>query len=372
MWLDSRRLTPLECPQTLAVDIFTIAQLKNATLAGRVEARVWGQVEALTQKETREGKPFWELILADAEAKLTLRAWSDSPAFAHCAALAPRSFLEISGDFVNNGNYGPDAKRWSSRDLTSDEREILLAGNPELRARQAADYAFLTATVETIADPRLRALGRLFFAEFGPRFARAAAARGNHHARRGGLVEHVAQMLRSALAIAGAYPFLHRDLLVAGVLFHDCGKMWENSLPADGFTMPFDERGELLGHITIGIELVNALWRKLLATEEAGTWPALAPASEDVRLHLLHLLAAHHGELQFGSPVVPKTPEAWALHYVDNLDAKLEMIRQGYQTARHLADRIQERAWPLPGNLVTPLAPFFPSPAPGLEAAPED
>jgi 3'-5' exoribonuclease len=306
----------------LLVEFFTIAQLKSAALADRVEARVWGQVEGLAEKATRDGKPFWELSLADAESRLTLRAWSDSPAFAFCASLAPRTFLEVSGEFAHSGAYGLDAKRWMARELTAEECDALLAGSPELRARQAADFAFLTETVETIADPRLRALGRLFFADFGPRFARAAAARGNHHARRGGLVEHVAQMLRTALAIAGAYPFLNRDLLIAGVLFHDCGKMWENSLPADGFTMPFDERGELLGHITIGIELINALWRKLLATEEAAAWTALAPASEDVRLHLLHLLAAHHGELQFGSPVVPKTPEAWALHYVDNLDAK--------------------------------------------------
>ncbi|HYR59342.1 MAG TPA: HD domain-containing protein, partial [Chthoniobacteraceae bacterium] len=163
------------------------------------------------------------------------------------------------------------------------------------------------------------------------------------------------------------YPALNRDLLVAGVLFHDCGKLWENSLPADGFTMPFDERGELLGHITIGIELINALWRKLLATDEAAAWTTLAPASEDVRLHLLHLLAAHHGELQFGSPVVPKTPEAWVLHYVDNLDAKLEMMSAAYQSSRRLADRIQERVWPLPGNLAAPLAPFVPESPPAEE-----
>jgi 3'-5' exoribonuclease len=153
---------------------------------------------------------------------------------------------------------------------------------------------------------------------------------------------------------------LNQDLLVAGVLFHDAGKLWENSLPADGFVMPFDERGEMLGHITIGIELVNALWRKLLATEEAAAWTGLQPASEDVRLHLLHLLAAHHGELQFGSPVVPKTPEAWALHYVDNLDAKMEMMTTGYANSRQLAPRIQERAWPLPGSLVAPLPKFRP------------
>jgi 3'-5' exoribonuclease len=216
--------------------------------------------------------------------------------------------------------------------------------------------------VGAISDPRLRALAQHFLADHGARFRRAAAARGNHHARRGGLVEHTAQMMRAVLAVASVYPALNRDLLTAGVLFHDCGKLWENSLPADGFTMPFDERGELLGHITIGIELVNALWRKLLATDEAAAWSALTPASEDVRLHLLHLIAAHHGELQFGSPVPPKTPEAWALHYVDNLDAKLEMIFAGYASSRPLAPRIQERVWPLPGNLVAPLPTFTPLP----------
>ncbi len=345
------------------MDLFSITQLKQAALGSRVEARVWGQVETLVEKATKDGKPFWELGLADAETKLTLRAWSDSPAFAQCAALTPRCFLEVSGEFAHSGAYGLDAKRWTSRELTDDERDTLLAGPPERRARQAADFACLTETIDGLRDPRLRALGRLFFADFGVRFQRAAAARGNHHARRGGLVEHVAQMLRAAMALAHVYPQLNRDLLAAGVLFHDSGKLWENSLPADGFAMPFDERGELLGHITIGIELVNALWRKLLATPEAAAWSVLQPVNEDVRLHLLHLLAAHHGELQFGSPVPPKTPEAWALHYVDNLDAKLEMMSMAYQNSRHLADRIQERAWPLPGNLVQPLPPHDPTSA---------
>jgi 3'-5' exoribonuclease len=363
-----RRGAALDRATPPPVELFSIVQLKQAAEGGKIEARVWGQVDALAEKATRDGKPFWELVLVDAEAKLTLRAWSDSPAFVQCTSLSARCFLEVAGEFANNGAYGLDAKRWTSRELLPEERDTLLAGPPEIRAQQAADFVFLTETAATIADPRLLALVRLFFADFAPRYQRAAAARGNHHARRGGLVEHTAQMLRSALAIADAYPFLHRDLLIAGVIFHDCGKMWENSLPADGFTMPFDERGELLGHITIGIELLNTLWRKLLGTEEAATWTGLVPANEDVRLHLLHLIAAHHGELQFGSPVVPKTPEAWALHYVDNLDAKLEMLSAGYRNSRHLAERIQERAWPLAGNLVTPLAPFLPPL--GTEAAP--
>ena len=79
---------------------------------------------------------------------------------------------------------------------------------------------------------------------------------------------------------------------------------------------------------------------------------------EDCRLHLLHLIAAHHGEPQFGSPVYPKTPEAHALNYIDNLDARLEMIFAGYAVAKPLATRIFERVRPLPGNLVKALEKF--------------
>ena len=342
------------------METLTISQTKRAAIEGRVDAAVHGQVEALVKKETKDGKPFWEITLADAEAKMTLRAWSDAPAFAACEQIAARDFLEVTGEFAHSGAFGLDARRWICRALTDGERDALLAGPSALREKQAADFALIEESVASVGDPRLLGLARIFLTDYGARFRRSAAARANHHARRGGLVEHVAQMMRAALALAAAYPALNRDLLIAGVLFHDSGKLWENALPADGFAMPFDERGELLGHITIGIELVNALWRKLLATPEASAWADLQPAGEDVRLHLLHLLAAHHGELQFGSPVVPKTPEAWALHYVDNLDAKLEMLAGGYATSKPLAARIQERVWPLPGNLVAPLARFTP------------
>jgi 3'-5' exoribonuclease len=349
------------CQARPTVETLTIASLKRLVLEqDRIAAEVSGQVAECLRKETREGKPFYELALADAEARLTLRAWSDTPAFQACEAFTGGEFIAISGEFVPSG-FGPEAKRWTLRRLSEAERDALLGGPPTLRERQAADYAHLEHTAATLTDPRLRALAQLFLAEFGERFRRAAAARGNHHARRGGLVEHVAQMARAAEAIATAYPLLNRDLLLTGVLFHDCGKMWENQLPPDGFIMPFDERGELLGHIAIGIELVNTLWRKLLATEEAAAWKELEPASEDVRLHLLHLLAAHHGQLEFGSPVPPKTPEAWALHYIDNLDAKMEMLAQAYATAKPLAPRIRERVWPLPGNEVLPLAKFSPT-----------
>jgi 3'-5' exoribonuclease len=351
------------------LDTLTIAALKRIALAeGRAEGEVHAQIDSCNRKETRDGKPFFEVAFADSEAKFTLRAWSDAPVFPTCERMLGGEFVAVAGDFTHSGQFGLESKRWSLRPLTDEERAALLGGSPVIRERQAVDFAHIEQTVASLGDPRLRSLGQLFLADYGDRYRRAAAARGNHHARRGGLVEHVAQMMRSAAAICSAYPLLNRDLILAGVLFHDCGKMWENGMPADGFTMPFDERGELLGHITIGIELVNMIWRKLIATPEAAAWKELAPSSEDVRMHLLHLLASHHGELQFGSPVPPKTPEAWALHYVDNLDAKMEMMANAYANAKPLAPRIREKVWPLAGNEVLPLRKFESKPATETES----
>jgi len=100
---------------------------------------------------------------------------------------------------------------------------------------------------------------------------------------------------------------------------------------------------------------VNSLWRKLQTEENVRAWNNCMPSSEDVRMHLLHLIGAHHGEPQFGSPVSPKTPEAMALNYIDNLDARMEMFAAGYLVAKPIADRIFDRVRPLPGNLVKPL-----------------
>jgi 3'-5' exoribonuclease len=344
------------------VELLSISEIRRRSQSGDVAARLHVQVESSQAKTTREGKPFCELSLADACDRMLLRVWNDHPSYRACDSLRPNEFLEVAGEFHSTAQFGLEAKKWTCRPMTPEEVQALLAGPPDLRARQAADFDFIRQTVATITDPRLRELCEAFLHEYGDRFRRTAGARSYHHARRGGLVEHTAQMLRVAQAIAPLYPQLNTDLLLAGILFHDSGKLWENHLPEDGFTMGFDERGELMGHISIGIELVNSLWRKLLASAAAIGWETLAPPSEDCRLHLLHLIGAHHGEPQFGSPVAPKTPEAMAIGYIDNLDARIEMFAAGYLTAKPLAQRIYDRVRPLPGNLVKPLERFAPAP----------
>jgi 3'-5' exoribonuclease len=341
------------------MELHTLVEIRRRSVqGGAVEARVHVQVESATARVTKEQKPYCELNLADAADRMTLRVWSDNPDFVACESLKASDFVELSGEFQQHAQFGLDARKWKIRRLTEQERSELLQGPAELRAKQSADWTYIGDRIRAIDDPRLRLLCQAFLSEYGERFRRTAGARSYHHARRGGLVEHTAQMMRVALAIGPHYPELNLDLLIAGVLFHDSGKLWENHLQETGFTMGYDERGELIGHISIGLELVNSLWRKLTTEENARAWKDLVPASEDVRTHLLHLIGAHHGEPQFGSPVSPKTPEAMALNYIDNLDARMEMFTAGYLVAKPIAARIYERVRPLPGNLVKPLAKF--------------
>jgi 3'-5' exoribonuclease len=342
------------------LELLTISETRRRAQNGPVPARVHVQVNAMEGKSTRDGKPYCEMAVADACDRMTLRVWSDHPEYRACESLQASEFIEISGEFAQHQQFGLEAKQWTVRRLTTQETAELLQGPPELRARQAADWAYIIERVAAIGDPRLRLLSETFIADYGERFRRTAGARSYHHARRGGLVEHTAQMMRLGAAVAPLYPQLNLDLLVAGILFHDSGKLWENSLPENGFTMGFDERGELMGHISIGMELVNSLWRKIVASDVALGWKGMLPASEDVRLHLLHLIGSHHGEPQFGSPVSPKTPEAMALSYIDNLDARMEMFAAGYLVAKPIAERIFDRVRPLPGNLVKPLEKFSP------------
>src|SRR5205085_2977300 len=267
------------------MQLMTLSEIRRGVQSGSISARVHVQVESAAPKFTREQKPYCELSLADACDRMTLRVWSDHPAYKTCSALNSESFVELTGDFGSHSQYGLETQKWNVRPLTAQEKNELLQGPAELRAKQNADWQLILETLEKITDPRLRGLCDAFVKDLGERFRRTAAARRNHHAHRGGLVEHTAQMIRVAMSIAPLYPELNADLLLPGILLHDSGKLWENALPESGFVMDYDERGELIGHISIGLELVNSLWRKL-SIENAESWKHFSPPSGAVRLHL--------------------------------------------------------------------------------------
>jgi len=332
----------------------TISRLKSESGEQGLAAKFDAQLQANQLKQTRTGKPYLELTFVDATGQLMLKVWNNHPQYTHLEALKMGTFTRVEGEWTKN-QYGMDAKSWTLRPLNQGEKADFLAGDLETKKRQDADWAYISKMMDGLTEPRLKALAKIFIEQFEERFRRAAAARKNHHARRGGLVEHTAQMMRGATGMCTAYPDLNKDLMLVGILFHDCGKMWENCYTEDSFAQSVELRGELLGHINIGMEIVNKLWRDLMDEPENRDWIEEEVPSEHVRLHLLHLIASHHGQYEFGSPVLPKTPEAHGLHHIDNFDAKYEMLKGAYESGSLMAPGIYDRVFPLPSNAVDPL-----------------
>lgn len=335
----------------------SISQLQSCVADEAGYGSIFAQIARKSTKTTKNGRPYLEVNLADVAGNLTIKIWDNAPCYSAFLALQEEASVAVTATWQNSA-YGIEAADLDVRPLSPEEEHIMMTGGAELALRQEEDWECICDLIDSLQDPRLGQLCRAMLENFESRFRRAGAARSVHHARRGGLVEHTAGVMRAAAAMCTAYPALNRDLLLAGALFHDCGKMWENAYPEHSLAMPYAETGELLGHISLGIEVINKLWTRLLTDERKTAWEALEPPTEQVRLHLLHLVASHHGSLEFGSPVVPKTPEALALNHADNLDAKLEMMRNSYETGTTLAPHIRQGKKPLPGNPVTPLPAF--------------
>lgn len=172
------------------------------------------------------------------------------------------------------------------------------------RLRQMPGGPLRTLLLSLMEDPDIAAKYRL-----------APAAMSYHHAYLGGLLEHVLSLIGLADKTCDHYPELRRDLIVAGLVLHDIGKIDELSYKAG---IRYTTRGQLLGHITIGVEIVSEKIRSI---------PDFPATLKD---QLLHIILSHHGELQFGSPKEPVFPEALVVHYLDNLDSKLQSMRAQY------------------------------------------
>jgi 3'-5' exoribonuclease len=174
-----------------------------------------------------------------------------------------------------------------------------------------------------IEEPHLRTLMECFLADEAIMrdFAIAPAGIKAHHAYHGGLLEHVLNILETADRIEDLYPKVDFDLLRAGIFLHDLGKIREMGY---GTTFSYTDEGQLLGHLTIAIEMLDekvADVARLLGE----------PFPKELGLRLKHMILSHHGTYEFGSPRLPMTPEAIALHHLDNLDAKVHEFTRSIQ-----------------------------------------
>jgi 3'-5' exoribonuclease len=178
-----------------------------------------------------------------------------------------------------------------------------------------------------LTNAHLRALVECFLmdADFVHDFCRAPAGIKNHHAYLGGLLEHVVTLLDGAERLLPLYPHLDPDLLLMGIFLHDIGKVRELTY---GRSFGYSDQGQLIGHLVIGVEILS---------EKAARVPELTgePFPTELLLRLKHMIVAHHGTYEFGSPKLPMTPEAIALHYLDNFDAKVHSFTRDIREDRN-------------------------------------
>jgi 3'-5' exoribonuclease len=274
-------------------------------------------------RQKKSGDPYLSLTLTDRTGELDAKMWDN-------AAEALNTFER--DDFVRvKGLYQIFQNR---PQLTVHKIAHVVDGEIDFAdyfpaSKRDRDEMFreLQSWIAGIGNPHLKALLEAIFADqrIALAYRTAPAAKSVHHAWLGGLIEHVLSLCHLSKMTAAHYPDVDFDLLLAGVILHDIGKIEELSY-ARGFR--YSTVGQLLGHIVIGMRMVEEKLR------EVPDFPAR------LRDLLLHMILSHHGEMEFGSPKVPMFAEAMLLHHLDNLDSKMECIRGMVER-----DRLVEGVW---------------------------
>lgn len=291
---------------------------------GEVEARVWDQVDRLSSLFERD-----DFVAVIAKASVYLGKMQ----------LVVQDLRRIDESSVDLRDFLPVTQR--------DQQQM----------RQE-----LEQLLESLTDPHIEALLRAFFddAEFYPRYSQAPAAKGMHHVYLGGLLEHSLAVAALACDIAERYPQINRDLLIAGALLHDVGKVEELCYQR---SFNYTDEGKLLGHIIIGVQMIEDRVR------------LIADFPQQLAMMVKHLLLSHHGQYEFGSPKRPKFLEAVVLNFIDDLDSKINGIqthidkepdREGSWTSYH---RLYDRYF-FKGQQQTAPATIAPQPSPITTAPP--
>jgi len=264
--------------------------------------------DAAVRKDSR-GAPYLSLKLVDRTGSIDARMWGLPAELLQ--GLPEPAYVRVEGhSHEYRGTLQVKIDRLQILGREEVAEEDYLPATERDRQAMAAELALAGRDLE---NPNLRALfGRMVSdEEFWEAFCAAPAAKGMHHARIGGLLEHSVQCLRIARAAAEMYP-VNRDLLLFGAVFHDVGKVRELSWGGGGFA--YTTEGRLEGHVVLGERLVSSY----IAGIEG--FP------DELRLQISHILLSHQGEIEYGSPAQPKTLEALLVHLIDNLDARAAMF----------------------------------------------
>jgi 3'-5' exoribonuclease len=265
-------------------------------------------------KPKKTGEPYLALTLGDRSGQLEAKMWDNVEEVLN--VFEQDDFLKIKG-LVNKYKNRFQLTIHKLRKLG--DSEIEFADYLPKTTRDIDElWRSLTQFVDSFQNPHLQALVRAFMsdAEIAAAYRNAPAAKTLHHAYIGGLLDHVVSLFRSCDLICRNYSQVNRDLLLTGVFLHDIGKIHEL---AYNRSFSYTTRGQLLGHMVIELEMLQA---KLALV------PGFPP---ELKTLLEHLIISHHGEYEFGSPKLPMFPEALLLHYMDDLDSKMEAMRAHFE-----------------------------------------
>ncbi len=273
-------------------------------------------------RQDRNGRDYMDLELADARDTIRGKVWPDSPALK--GKFEEREFVVFKG-VVQIYRDQPQlivefCRKVKDEDRAQgfDERAFMPTTREDMELLWQRLNALYPGALER---PVLRQLATLTLDRFGAALREHPAAKTVHHAYRGGLLEHTVSMAELAQKAADHFPELDRDLLLLGVLFHDLGKLRElGAMPNNDYTL----EGQLIGHVVLGLEML----RQCCAAVPG--FPA------GLERHLAHLILAHQGRREYGSPVEPMTAEALVLHAIDDLDAKLNQLRNARRSGLEL------------------------------------
>ena len=270
-------------------------------------------------KAKKNGEPYLALIVADRTGQIEAKMWDNVDEFID--AFEQDDFLKIKG-LVNK--YKNRFQLTIHKLRRMDEGDIDFTDYLPKTTKDIGElWRTLTEFVATFQDPHLKSLVELFMAdsEIAERYRNAPAAKTLHHAYIGGLLDHVVSLFRSCDLICRNYPQVNRDLLLTGAFLHDIGKIQELTYNR---AFSYTTRGQLLGHMIIELEMLQAKLSKL---------PDFPP---ELKTLLEHLIISHHGQYDFGSPKLPMFPEALMLHYLDDLDSKMEAMRAHFEREAEL------------------------------------